>query len=128
MHPLSKVELPDTVVQAKAFSSFDMLFVADYVISDYSCIVYEAAIRMIPIYFYNFDMDLYVDGRGFAIDYENELPGLISKEAEFIMKTIQDGAYDMEALKNFSERYVKPVENATKDIVDFVFKLMEERK
>ena len=128
MHPLSKVELPDTVVQAKSFSSFDMLFVADYVISDYSCIVYEAAIRMIPIYFYNFDMDLYVEGRGFAIDYENELPGLISKEAELIMKAIQNGAYDVEELKAFSERYVKPVENATKNIVDFVFDLMEERK
>lgn len=128
MHPLTKVELPDTIVQAKAFSSFDMLFVADYVISDYSCIVYEAAIRMIPIYFYNFDMDLYIDGRGFAIDYENELPGIISKDAGLIIKAIQDGKYNMEELKSFSERYVNPVENATKDIVDFVFKLMEEKK
>lgn len=128
MHPLSKVELSDDVIQAKEFSSFDMLFVADYIISDYSCIVYEAAIRNIPLYFYNFDMDLYVDGRGFAIDYENELPGVISKEAEEIIKGIQTGTYDMEYLREFSEKYVQPVENATGKIVDFLFGLMEGEK
>ena len=37
-----------------------MLFVADYVISDYSCIVYEAAVRDIPLYFYNYDMEEYI--------------------------------------------------------------------
>ena len=128
LHPLSQVELPNTVVQAEEFSSFDMLFLADYVISDYSCIVYEAAIRMIPLYFYNFDMDLYEDGRGFAIDYEGELPGTISKNAEEIMRSIGEEEYDMNYLKQFLEKYVEPVENATGKIVEFVFQLMEEKK
>lgn len=124
LHPLSKTHLPDNVIQAREFSSFDMLFVADYVISDYSCIVYEAAVRNIPLYFYNFDMSLYLDGRGLAIDYNRELPGVISDKAEEIIKSIETVPYDMEELKRFTDKYVAPTENATKAIVDFVVTLM----
>lgn len=125
LHPLSKVQLNDNVIQAKEFSSFDILFVADYVISDYSCIVYEAAVRDIPLYFYNFDMELYTDGRGLAIDYEHELPGVTSKDAKVIAEAIDSQQYDMEELKAFTEKYIRPTKNATKDIVDFVWKFME---
>ena len=125
LHPLSKVVLDEKVIQAKEFSSFDMLFVADYVISDYSCIVYEAEVRNIPLYFYNFDMELYTDGRGLAIDYENELPGLTSKDAKVIADAIENKTYDMEELKRFSDKYVVPVENTTKNIVDFIWRFMK---
>ena len=58
------------------FSTFDMLFLLPtLVISDYSCIVYEAAFLGIPVYFYNFDMDKYLKERGLAIDYYKEIPG-----------------------------------------------------
>lgn len=125
LHPLSKVKLKKEVVQAKEFSSFEMLFAADYVISDYSCIVYEAAVLDKPLYFYNFDMELYLDGRGLAIDYEHELPGVISKDANEIVRAIENVPYDMEELKKFSNKYVEPTQNATKDIVDFVWKYMD---
>lgn len=124
LHPLSKVVLDERVIQAKEFTSFDMIFAADYVISDYSCIVYEAAVRNVPLYFYNFDMELYTDGRGLAIDYENELPGITSKDANVIVDAITNIAYDMEELKRFSDKYVLPVENATKNIVDFIWEFM----
>ena len=97
-----------------------------YVVSDYSCIVYEAAVRGIPLYFYNFDMELYTDGRGLALDYEREVPGPVSGDAKAIIAAIESKEYDMEALKAFADKYVSPVRHATKDIVDFVFTLMKE--
>lgn len=124
LHPLSKVKVGKEVIQAEEFSSFEMIFAADYMISDYSCIVYEAAVRHIPLYFYNFDMDCYTDGRGLAVDYYGELPGIISGNPEVIVEAIKSGQYDMERLAAFSDKYVVPVQHATKDIVDFVFKLM----
>lgn len=128
LHPLSKTCAGEEIATADEFSSFDMLFVADYVVSDYSCIVYEAAVRRIPLFFYNFDMDLYTDGRGLAIDYYKELPGPISGDAREIASAVEsaetDGGYDMEALGKFAEKYVAPTKHATKDIVDFVFSLM----
>lgn len=125
LHPLSKLQLVDEVVQAREFSSFDMLFVADYVISDYSCIVYEAAVRQIPLYFYNFDMELYTENRGLAVAYEEELPGLISGDARKIMEAISNMNYDMDELKRFADKYVTPTEHATKDIVDFIWKYVK---
>lgn len=127
LHPLSKVQLSEDVIALKGFSSFDALFIADYVISDYSCIVYEAAVLDIPLYFYNFDMELYTEGRGLAIDYENELPGVISGDAAEIAEAISNKPYDMEELKAFSNKYVTSTEHATGDIVDFVFSCMCER-
>lgn len=125
LHPLSKAETADNVIVAREFSSFDILFVADYVISDYSCIVYEAAVLDIPLYFYNFDMDMYEVGRGLAIDYEKELPGVISKDAYEITEAIENQPYNIEELRKFREKYIVPTENATENIIDFVFKCME---
>ena len=129
LHPLSKVEPSEKVFLAKEFSSFDMLFVADYVISDYSCIVYEAAVRGIPLFFYNYDWEFYKDGRGLAIDYEHELPGIISQNPAVIAQAVKDAevhnSYDHVQLKAFADKYVEPTEHATKDIVDFVYRFID---
>lgn len=124
LHPLSKIQAGPQVIQAEEFSSFDMIFVADYMISDYSCIAYEAAVRRIPLYFYNFDMELYTDGRGLAVDYYGELPGKISKEAKEIAEEIASERYNMERLAAFAEKYVVPTRHATKNIVDFIFQFI----
>ena len=124
LHPLSKVILKEDIIQAKEFSSFDMLFVVDYVISDYSCIIYEAAVLNIPLYFYNFDMNLYLKERGLAIDYYKELPGVISKNPEEIFESIEDKPYDMNALQKFKEKYIFETENATENIAKFILNLI----
>lgn len=125
LHPLSRVKLGENALVAEGFSSFEMLFAADYVISDYSCIIYEAGILNIPLYFYNFDMDFYTGGRGLAIDYEHELPGVISKDPKVIVDAIENRDYNMEELRRFTNKYIEPTEHATKDIVDFVFQFIE---
>ncbi len=122
LHPLSKVILPENVADAKGFSSMDLLFIANHVISDYSCIVYEAAVRNIPLYFYDFDIDMYLKNRGLAIDYFGELPGVISNNPEEIVKGIES-AYDMAALAAFADKYITPTEDVTGKIVDFIFKI-----
>ena len=128
LHPLSELALKESqVCQAKEFTTFDMLFVADYVISDYSCVVYEAAVRGIPLYFLAFDLELYEGNRGLAIDYEKECPGLISERAEEIIREIEEGSYDRRALKQFADKYVQPTEHATADMADFILGVMNGR-
>lgn len=128
LHPLSKVTPPHGSFTADGFSSFEMLFIADYLISDYSCIIYEAAVKKIPLYFYNFDMEIYEKNRGLAIDYYNELPGVISKEAEEIIRAIEEQPYDLLKLQRFADKYVTPVNNVTEKIVKFIFKIKKEEK
>ena len=127
LHPLStaKVNIENkSIIVDKKFSTFDMLSVADYVISDYSCVIYEAAIKNIALYFYNFDMDVYLNNRGLALDYYKELPGVISANPKDIMDDIEKDNYDYKKLKKFSDKYVEPSDGATKNIVDFIFKIM----
>ena len=57
LHPLSKVKVKNhkNVIIDNDFSTFDMLFIADKLISDYSCVIYEAGVRNIPLYFIAFN-------------------------------------------------------------------------
>ena len=81
LHPLSKINVStDKVYTVKEFSSMETLFIADYVITDYSCILYEAGILNKPLYFDCFDFDEYNNARSLNIDYFNELPGVVSKD------------------------------------------------
>lgn len=124
-HPLSKISIdcPHVLCGTK-FSSFDMLFAADIVISDYSCIVYEAAFMGIPVYFYNFDMDKYLEERGLAIDYYKEIPGPASKDPAVLAEAIHHQPYDLGRLKAFSEKYIKYSGHAGKDIARYILSLM----
>ena len=81
-----------------------MLFIGDKLISDYSCVVYEAGVRDIPLYFYNFDMENYDDVRGFDIDYRT-LPGYTDRDPVKLVEDL-DKPYDMEYFKEFIHKYV----------------------
>lgn len=121
LHPLSKLDLSgENVYTADAFSSFDMLFAADYVISDYSCIVYEAGVLDLPLCFYTFDLDRYTLDRGFALDYEKEMPGILSGDPGIIMKAIEADTINIDSVRAFTDRYIERTEGATKKIAEFV--------
>lgn len=125
LHPLSKIEVKDKrVIIDKEFSSFNMLFIADYVISDYSCIIYEAAVLKIPLYFWAFDLKKYLDTRGLNIDYKKEVPGIVTENIEEILKNIDKNEYDYNELERFREKYVTNTTKSTKKIVEFVIDII----
>lgn len=128
LHPLSKLQIQGkNSLCDSLFTTMDMLFIADYVISDYSCVIYEAAVLNIPLSFYVFDFGHYEESRGFAIDYMNELPGIISKDPQEIMRHIREDDFDREELRRFTDKYVKKTEHATSDITDFLLMLLKEK-
>ncbi len=127
LHPLdeTKVDIDnDSIIVDKSFSTSEMLCVSNYVISDYSCVIYEAAVKNIPIHFYNYDYDEYDLKRGLAIDYYKELPGVISSNPKDIIDGIEYSEKEMKDLVKFSNKYVRPTKNATGDIVDFIYKII----
>ncbi|MCL2324114.1 MAG: CDP-glycerol glycerophosphotransferase family protein [Actinomycetia bacterium] len=126
LHPLSKVTPDDPrAIIPDAFSTFEMLFVADAVISDYSCIIYEAGVLDIPLYFYCFDYEKYEQMRGLTFDYLHECPGVVSPDISEILKAIDEVAYDKGYLRTFINTYIRMTPTATKDIVDLVMPLLE---
>lgn len=126
LHPLSKISVSKgQVVVPDDYATFDMLFIADYVISDYSCVIYEAAVLNIPLHFFCFDIEAYTGVRGLAIDYEKECPGVISKDIEPILQAIEEVRYDMDYLRAFTNKYITLTPHASLDIVNFVLPLIK---
>lgn len=78
-----------------------MLFAADYVICDYSAVIFEAAILKKPLFFYTFDYDTYGAARDFYIDYMKEMPGVISDDPSCIADSIKEDKYDLERVEKF---------------------------
>ena len=124
LHPLSKTIIEDNenIINDHKYETFDMLFVADYVISDYSCMIYEAGVRNIPLYFYNFDFKSYNTKRGLALDY-NELPGYTSPNAKELIKSL-DKEYDMKYYKKFMKKYVENTKDCAKKVVEIIDEYM----
>lgn len=106
-HPLSKVKLKDErVIIDKKFTTIDMMASGDYVITDYSAIVFEAALLDKPIFFYAYDYSKYYKRRNFYIDYKKQMPGLVEEEANKITRAIEEGNYDIKKIRDFSKRFV----------------------
>jgi len=123
LHPLTKTVLSDSrAIIDNDFSTFQMLTCADKLISDYSCVVYEAGIKNIPLYFYNYDMNNYETVRGLVIDY-NELPGYKESDAKALVETLEK-PYDYAYLKAFIGRFVENTENCTKRMAEDILSLM----
>ena len=126
LHPLSKIQINDNrIIYDKEFSSMDMLFIANYIISDYSCIIYEASILNIPMFFFAFDLEEYLDNRGLTIDYKKELPGVVSENANDIIKAIKDKTYNLNEILEFRKKYITNVENCTEKIVNFIKQIID---
>ncbi len=107
LHPLSKLtKYDDRVIWDNKFSSRDMMMASDYIISDYSAIVYEASLLNKPLYFYTYDYDDYVEKRNFYIDFKKELPGMISENAKTIFEGIKNNNYDLIKVNKFSKKYI----------------------
>ena len=122
LHPNSKITVDNTsVFNCKEFTSMEMLSVADYVISDYSSIIYEAVILKKPLYLYAFDLDEYEAKRGLFIDYKKEIPGIITKDASFLFQEIVENHYDYSKQEIFCRKYLDlSKKSITLDIIDLI--------
>jgi len=126
LHPLTTYINNETkALFDKEFTTTEMLFIADYVIADYSTVLFEAAVLNKPLYFYAYDKNNYVKQRDFYIDYEKEMPGLISQDPKEIFASIKKDKYDLEKIKTFSNKYVEIDGNPTKNICKFIKELLK---
>lgn len=107
LHPLTKIDIEDErPISDKKFSTIKWLNIADYVITDYSAIVYEAALLEKPLFFYAYDYDEYEVGRDFYFNYKKDIPGSVKKKAKDIIKDIENNNYNLEKVSKFTKDYI----------------------
>ena len=121
LHPLDNAPVrTDKAIVDKKFSTMDMLSFCDIVITDYSAVTYEAALKEKPLLFYAFDIDDYVEGRDFYIDYREEIPGPVRTDASEIMELIEEGGWDLDKVRKFADKYIEKREHCTEEMGEFL--------
>ena len=99
-----------------------LLKIADYVITDYSALMIEAAILKTNILLYVYDYEQYDKENGLNVNLYYELPGYTSKNIKDLIKVIEKDNYNKKTLLNFREKFIT---NLTKDSTKKIFKLIK---
>lgn len=83
-HPLMKNSIVDREYQnvkvIREFSTMELMFVSDMLVTDYSSVIFEYALLKRPIAFFCYDLANY--NRGFYLNYPDDLPGDIYQTQE----------------------------------------------
>lgn len=128
-HPVSRQIIDDPRVVTIPGGAFDALFVADYIISDYSTVIYEAGLLDLPIYLYAYDWDSYREKRGLTIDFEHDVPALFTDDPHAIMDAIEAGSFDHATYAAFTAANVAiPVEGLCTERICEAIIGMEKRR
>ena len=114
------------VIYENKFKTYDLLKVANKVITDYSSLSIEASLLNIPVYFYTYDIKKYAQENGINFDFEKEPIGIYnSQNIDKLLKLLEEN-YDYEILNQFKNKYVSINTNqCTKQIVEFIARLVK---
>lgn len=106
-HPLSNAPVEEKYMPNGSFTSFDLMKIADIIITDYSACAFEASLLMKPLYFFVPDYEEYMKDRGVNIDLFEEMPSAVFDDADKLVEAVSSNNYDTNMLWAFKEKYVE---------------------
>jgi len=126
-HPVSRQAIDDPRVLTVPKGDIDPLFSADYIISDYSTVIYEAGLLGTPVFLYAYDWDSYREKRSFNIDLEHDVPTLFTSDAKEIALAISENRFDRKEFEAFVCRNISlPVgKSCTQQLCDLIVARIE---
>lgn len=68
----------------------DLLLITDVLVTDYSSVIFEAAILQIPMLFYVFDLDEYIQSRDLYFDFASFVPGQIVRDLPDLIQAVSE--------------------------------------
>ncbi|MBE6742069.1 MAG: hypothetical protein E7570_07180 [Ruminococcaceae bacterium] len=105
----------------------DILFCTDFLITDYSSVIFEASLLEIPMAFLAFDLEEYIEKRDFYYDFRSFVPGEIVRTDAEAAELAKSGEYDIEKVKSFAQKaFGNTAGNACKNVKELTEKLLEE--
>ncbi len=116
-HPLSDAKKDDRFIQRGEFTSFELMKIADVIITDYSACAFEASLLMKPLYFFVPDYEEYMKDRGINVNIKEEMPNAVFDEADLLFKSIDSGDYDLDSLYSFKKKYIENTKNNNSQII-----------
>lgn len=97
-------------INSSEFSTFDVLKLCDYVITDYSALMIDAAIINKKILLYLYDYEQYNKENGVNINLLKDFPKISSKTAKKIISIVNEDKYDNKSFEKFKELYTPKIE------------------
>ena len=111
-HPFVRDEQPipeeyrDRVIDLSMESELnDLLFVTDVIITDYSSLVFEASLLDIPMVFYAFDLEKYINERDFYFDFKQYVPGKIVYSLDELIDALNTRDFCTERIAPFADMF-----------------------
>lgn len=103
------------------YTGEQVISIADYIITDYSNIMFEAGLRKIKVLLYIPDIDEYKKSPGLNINIEKEFK-YTYRNINDLFDTL-DKKYDMNSLTKFTNKYIETYDGkCTERIKDFILK------
>lgn len=129
-HPLDATRFADDRVLQDYPKQYDMLFIADYVISDYSTVIYEAGLLGIPVFLYGYDWNEYSTRRSLYIDPAKDVPTLFTDDPKAIVAAIEHDDFDEASYQEFVRRNVALPEHGscTEQVMNHVLEQIRESR
>ncbi len=117
LHPFTAKKYKLTEEQEKKFGDFVLdasnslsvetaLCAADYLIADYSSLIFEYALLDKPMIFFAYDLEKYKRDRSFYFEYESFVPGRIVMTNEEIAASILSDSCQQEKIADFRNKYM----------------------
>ena len=129
LHPIEQAKYNNSkAIFDNYFSTFEMFYIADFIISDYSAVIFEGMLLHKPIYLYAFDYALYNKNRNFYINYSNLFDGIIYKDGKALLESIANNNYREDITQKVLQMMVQIKETSyTEEIVDFIINSCERK-
>jgi len=126
-HPIVKFDSIDSrVVVMNEELAEDVISVADYVITDYSNVAFEAILSGKKTYFYVSDYNRYRNKCGFNIELKKEIKKYTFAKFKHLMNCIKEDDYDMNLSNKFANKYIENFDGkSTNRIVEFLVNLIK---
>lgn len=118
-------ERADNIVSVSSYPDLNtLLVVADYLITDYSSIVFEYSLLNKPMIFYAYDLEEFQNcGRGFYYDYESYVPGPVAKNIDELLELIRNNHVSNDKIQDFVTDSYKYLDGrASERIYNNIFK------
>jgi CDP-ribitol ribitolphosphotransferase len=108
LHPVEKQHraIDERAISVRGYTAEEILSVADFVITDYSSIAFDAGLMDVPVLFWVYDIGAYRVYPGLNIDLPAVFSKYTSADIEDVLSML-DGAYDHEYLRVFTGGYIE---------------------
>lgn len=114
-------------INSKEFSTFDVLKTCDYVITDYSALMIDAATINKKILLYVYDYEEYDNNNGINLRLLEDFPKLTYKNAKDLMNVINKDKYDKKSFEKFKELYTPNTKKSSTELnMDLIKRCLDE--